>query len=392
MPTGALIMDLSVSPSNWSLRAATHGLGVWERTLVSATAAEGDTVAPSFLFAPVRNSVLRPYLDLYFVPSEILPTLPEADVDGSALSLGTITTVDGNLYVADWELDEAGTYTITIDATDFAGNDSTSTFTFAAALVSAGQGCALNLSGAGVTLADAALTIEPGAVAGQEYVVAAPISEGVLGLLPVGGDRVRTAERYAGAGTAGAGTAATVAAGSGDRTLGLWSFQPADLHLASQARLVASWDRDALAGADPAALSICRRESGGWIPLPSYVDPERRTVEAAIDRLGVYSLRLGDGTAAGPVSFGLEQNFPNPFNGATTLRYALPQAGPVELAVLNVRGQRVRTLVSGGQEAGRHTVSWDGRSDAGREVATGIYLIMLRAGGRTFTIKALYIR
>ncbi|MFC1545563.1 hypothetical protein ACFL44_02615, partial [Gemmatimonadota bacterium] len=42
MPTGSLIMDLSVSPTNWSLRAATHGLGVWERPLVSAAAAEGD--------------------------------------------------------------------------------------------------------------------------------------------------------------------------------------------------------------------------------------------------------------------------------------------------------------------------------------------------------------
>ena len=74
----------------------------------------------------------------------------------------------------------------------------------------------------------------------------------------------------------------------------------------------------------------------------------------------------------------LEQNFPNPFNSSTTIRYRLAEPGRVRLEVFNLKGQQVRTLVQAYRVAGSHEVSWDGRDRAGDPVATGVYLARLR--------------
>jgi fibronectin type 3 domain-containing protein len=89
-----------------------------------------------------------------------------------------------------------------------------------------------------------------------------------------------------------------------------------------------------------------------------------------------------------PSTYLLGANFPNPFNPSTSIDYALPQAGPVELGVYDVLGQKVRTLVERPDHpAGFYTVTWDGRDQAGQEVATGAYLYRLRAAGHTQTAK-----
>ncbi len=85
-----------------------------------------------------------------------------------------------------------------------------------------------------------------------------------------------------------------------------------------------------------------------------------------------------DGPAARVVA--LDQNTPNPFNPATTIRYALPRAGDVSLRVFDLRGRLVRTLVDGHQPAGDHTVRWDGRTSAGGAAASGVYLYRLQTG------------
>ncbi len=83
--------------------------------------------------------------------------------------------------------------------------------------------------------------------------------------------------------------------------------------------------------------------------------------------------------AAAPAGFRLVGNHPNPFAGATTVSYELPRAGTVELVVYDVLGRRVRVLVSGERVAGPHEAVWDGRDDAGRPAAAGLYLYRLRA-------------
>ena len=67
-------------------------------------------------------------------------------------------------------------------------------------------------------------------------------------------------------------------------------------------------------------------------------------------------------------------NVPNPFNPRTDIRFDLPSAGPVELAVFTVAGRRIRTLVAGELSAGHHSITWDGRDENGEAVPSGIYL------------------
>jgi hypothetical protein len=86
------------------------------------------------------------------------------------------------------------------------------------------------------------------------------------------------------------------------------------------------------------------------------------------------------GSTAIPDRFDLLQNYPNPFNPSTTITYKLPEATQVRIAVYNLLGQKVRTLVNTRQEAGVYAIQWDGRDDLGQPVASGTYLYRIDAG------------
>ena len=75
-------------------------------------------------------------------------------------------------------------------------------------------------------------------------------------------------------------------------------------------------------------------------------------------------------------------NFPNPFNPTTTIRFVLDEAGPYTLSIYDVTGRRVRLLASGTDAAGEREEVWDGRNDAGRPSASGVYTARLESNGR----------
>lgn len=93
-----------------------------------------------------------------------------------------------------------------------------------------------------------------------------------------------------------------------------------------------------------------------------------------------------------PAAFVLAQNVPNPFNSSTTLRFALPQAADIELAIYNLAGQKVARLTRGWHAAGHYTARWDGRNDTGVRLATGVYIYRLRAGEQVQVRKLLLLR
>ena len=81
-----------------------------------------------------------------------------------------------------------------------------------------------------------------------------------------------------------------------------------------------------------------------------------------------------------PVRFKLFQNYPNPFNPSTAISYQLSAASEVVLEIYSISGQQIKTLVSGKQAAGSHSVLWDGTDESGLRVASGVYLLTMRAG------------
>ncbi len=94
-------------------------------------------------------------------------------------------------------------------------------------------------------------------------------------------------------------------------------------------------------------------------------------------------------TRRGTVELG--QNFPNPFNPATTIRYTVPSRGRVEVSVFDLRGSRVTTLVDEERDAGAFTEAWNGRDDAGRSVASGVYFARVThpAGAKSYKVVLL---
>jgi len=88
-----------------------------------------------------------------------------------------------------------------------------------------------------------------------------------------------------------------------------------------------------------------------------------------------------------PTEFGLSQNFPNPFNPQTVIRYQLPEASEVRLTVYDLLGQQVEVLVDGFEEAGVRSVVWEAE-----EVASGIYLVRMEAGDFVEARKLVVVR
>lgn len=89
----------------------------------------------------------------------------------------------------------------------------------------------------------------------------------------------------------------------------------------------------------------------------------------------------------------LRGSYPNPFNPSTTIEYSLERSAKVTLAVYDVSGRRVRTLVAGEMRgAGVHAVSWDGKSDGGTRLASGVYFASFTAEGQVSAKKLIMLR
>ena len=93
-----------------------------------------------------------------------------------------------------------------------------------------------------------------------------------------------------------------------------------------------------------------------------------------------------------PVAFKVEQNFPNPFNPSTTIRFALPGAAHTQVMIFDLAGRKVKTLVDDLLPAQSHEAVWMGKDDAGRTVSAGVYFYRVTSGdhrsvGRMALIK-----
>ncbi|MCD6250606.1 MAG: S8 family peptidase [candidate division Zixibacteria bacterium] len=93
-----------------------------------------------------------------------------------------------------------------------------------------------------------------------------------------------------------------------------------------------------------------------------------------------------------PDGFQLHQNYPNPFNPTTLIAFDLPVAGDVSLQVFNLLGQQVRQLHSGYLSVGNHLVEWDGRTDNGSGVASGVYFYRLTTSEYSQSRKMVLLR
>ncbi|MBI2427947.1 MAG: choice-of-anchor D domain-containing protein [Ignavibacteriales bacterium] len=93
-----------------------------------------------------------------------------------------------------------------------------------------------------------------------------------------------------------------------------------------------------------------------------------------------------------PLEYSLAQNFPNPFNPATSIRYSLSNSSHVKLEIFNTLGQRVKSLVQEFQPIGTYVVAWNGTDDGKKAVASGVYYYRLQANNYTNVKKMTLIK
>ncbi len=178
------------------------------------------------------------------------------------------------------------------------------------------------------------------------------------------------------------------------------------------------WTRAVSASASPAVFDLvieaadgpARVTVGGLDTLPAgwgavlvsdeslvAIDPAR-TPEFTLPAGTVTRFRLVAGDARSleaarsgrdvtPTEVRLAAPRPNPSTSGTELAFALPAAGPVDLAVYDIAGRLVRTVLHGPAAAGVHRVAWDGRNERGMNVTAGVYFAKLRADGVERTVK-----
>ncbi len=101
-----------------------------------------------------------------------------------------------------------------------------------------------------------------------------------------------------------------------------------------------------------------------------------------------------EGTAYVPAVFRLYDNYPNPFNPETVIRFDVPEEfyGEITLSVYNMLGQKIRTLLRDTLHTGSYTVRWDGTDEAGRLLGSGVYLYRLSGHHITITRKMMFLR
>jgi len=114
-------------------------------------------------------------------------------------------------------------------------------------------------------------------------------------------------------------------------------------------------------------------------------------------RAGTIEVKAGTAVDDGvgqalPISFSLDQNFPNPFNPSTEIRFSLPQASRVRIDIYDIMGRNIRTLLDEPRPAGTHQVTFDGRARDGSTLATGVYFYRLETDRYSQSRKMLLLK
>ena len=138
-------------------------------------------------------------------------------------------------------------------------------------------------------------------------------------------------------------------------------------HLSQTVTLTALRDADM----DTDAVTITHQARGGGYNMVDIAD-----ITVVVNDTGTV-IGVEDADTTVPTDFVLEGNYPNPFNPATEIAYALPQQVHVTLTVYDVSGREVRRLVDKAQAPGRYRVRWDGEDARGQSVRSGVYFYRL---------------
>ena len=131
--------------------------------------------------------------------------------------------------------------------------------------------------------------------------------------------------------------------------------------------------------------------TNGSVTVPLTPDRPERTLRVIVGT-EAFAEAKSDGTPLTIEETKLRANAPNPFTNATTIAYQLAESQDVTVAVYDLLGRRVQTLVDGSREQGVHQIEWRAQTPAGQPLASGVYFLRMRAGSYTGSQKMVVVR
>jgi len=318
------------------LFAATHGRGMFK-------SARPVWVTSRLSLTVHQNPVLTPYLDIYVTSQDALVSGPsmQVSVNGGTPQSARLDTISPRVYKGNYEFTQSGTITISVTGRDSSGQTVSAARTFQAQLMKPGFQQTIQAPDGGALLSASAE-----AVTEDMYFTLVP-EEGSKPPSPLIGQA--------------------------------YTFGPVRQFSGGGLTVTLTYNSDLLAGREERFLSVYKYSGSGWVPVESRVDVQNKTVSAGIFSLGKFALGYNDNRPerAFPESYALYQNYPNPFNPSTKIIFAIPEAGRVVLKIYNSAGQEVKTLLDAERTAGQYEAAWDGRSNTGGMVSSGIYFYRL---------------
>jgi hypothetical protein len=153
---------------------------------------------------------------------------------------------------------------------------------------------------------------------------------------------------------------------------------------------ISSYFVEFMAAADDETLTVEWTIDADPDPVASYGGWSNGPVRAVTLREGELAVDAGGDLT--PRGYALSQNYPNPFNPTTMISFTLPHREMVRLSIYDLTGREVRTLVHALHSAGDHSLTWDGRNDAGLVLPSGVYFYRMEAGQYAVTRKLMYLK
>ncbi len=174
----------------------------------------------------------------------------------------------------------------------------------------------------------------------------------------------------------------------------IYTISPSSMELDDPASLTIRFDPYQAGDED---VGICYYRDNQWNYVGGEIIGDGSLVTTRISKFGSYRVMAGDlgdipSDLVIPSTYALNQNYPNPFNPTTTIGFQLPSTGHVVLAVYDVLGRQVAKLVDQNLRYGTHKVVWNGMSDRGIPLASGIYFVRLKTDSFTDCKKMVFVK
>ncbi len=374
---GELAIDFEADGGSWNFRSnyKTLLLIVTNTSSRDAQVAfSNDDIKPEFASLSLhKNSLVDRFLDMYLTANEALyndieegPAIQLILTSGDTIDLevekvfsGTGPAVNAYMYHAGYSFSSSGSFTVIANARDLTGNEIPVDNASITVAKHAGTGVTTVTAEDGFTL-----QFEKSSLRRESSIFA-----------------IRQVERNISEIVTGDGQSDVYSVITGSQPRGNF-------------RIVIPYDESAITvGETEIGLYRFNASTASWTAVKSKIDPQRNVVYADVKEEGKYQLRKGTSEVEIlPQKFALYQNYPNPFNPSTKIRFSIPAEVRVELSVYNILGQRIRTLVNKNKTAGTYEVTWDGRNEQQRMVASGVYFYTLKAGDQFSTRKMVLLR